>query len=123
MPDALAHPSRTVERRVAGGYGPRVSGRGARAQLGSLEEHDIRSRALDNQVHIAASVNSGRSCIVSPKGEILAMASKEPGEIAIAECDLTDTVADFTGLPIGRRYDQIRRADSFGTLIQHPYSS
>jgi predicted amidohydrolase len=33
---------------------------------GSLWEPFIRMRALDNQVHIVAAVNGGRSCVVSP---------------------------------------------------------
>jgi len=90
-------------------------------EKGAMWEPYIRTRAMDSQVHIVASVNSGRSCIVSPKGEILAMASKEPGEIAIAECDLTSTITNYTGQPIRRRYDQVRRADTFRGLSHHLY--
>lgn len=90
-------------------------------EKGAVWESFVRTRAVDNQVHIVAAVNSGRSCVVSPKGEVLAMASTEPGEIAIAECDLTATVSDYTGRPIGRRYDQIRRADTYGDLVRHHY--
>ncbi|MDA0746921.1 MAG: carbon-nitrogen hydrolase family protein [bacterium] len=86
---------------------------------GSLWEPFIRTRALDNQVHIVAAVNAGRSCIVSPKGEVLSMADQTSGAIASATCDLDASVANFSGRPIHRRYDQYRRADSYDALRRH----
>ena len=89
---------------------------------GSLWEPVVRTRAVDNQVHIAAAVNAGRSCIVSPKGEILAMSDRSAGGIAAARCDLSASVCDYTGRPIRRRYDQIRRADTYGELLHHLFT-
>jgi len=86
---------------------------------GTLWETYIRTRALDNQVHIVAAVNGGRSCIVSPKGEILDMDDRTPGAIVSARCDLDTSVSDFTGRPIRKRYLRIRRADTFAPLIGH----
>lgn len=86
---------------------------------GKLWEAVVRTRAIDNQVHIAAAVNGGRSCIVSPKGELLASADKTPGAAAVAICDLTSSLCDYTGRPIHRRYDQLRRTDLFGDLARH----
>jgi predicted amidohydrolase len=86
---------------------------------GTLWESVVRTRAVDNQVHIVAAVNSGRSCIVSPKGELLATTDKTPGVAAVAACDLNASLCDFTNRPIHRRYDQLRRADLFGDLARH----
>ena len=86
---------------------------------GGLWEPVVRTRAVDNQVHIAAAVNSGRSCIVSPKGEMLAMADQTPGAVVTARCDLDASLCDFTGRPIYRRYDQIRRVDIYAPLLRH----
>lgn len=86
---------------------------------GELWEPVIRTRAIDNQVHIVAAVNSGRSCVVSPKGELLAMTDRTPGSIAVAQCDLDASLCDFTKRPIYGRYDQLRRADLFGDLGKH----
>ena len=47
------------------------------------------------------------------------MADKAPGAIAIAECDLGSSACDSTKRPIHRRYDQIRRADSFRVQRAH----
>ncbi len=86
---------------------------------GTLWETVVRTRAIDNQVHVVAAVNGGRSCIVSPKGEMLAMADDTPGAVVTARCDLNASLCDFTGRPIRRRYDQLRRADTFGELVHH----
>jgi predicted amidohydrolase len=86
---------------------------------GSVWESVVRTRAVDNQVHIVAAVNGGRSCVVSPKGELLSMTDRTPGSIAIAECDLATSLCDFSKRPIHRRYDQLRRADLFGDLEKH----
>jgi predicted amidohydrolase len=87
---------------------------------GSLWEPTVRTRAVDNNVHLLASCNSGRSCIVSPRGEVLAMAGKKKGEIVRAECDLSITVRNHTKRDIGERYLQLRRADTFEPLT-HDY--
>ncbi len=86
---------------------------------GSLWESFIRTRAIDNQVHIVAAVNGGRSCVVSPTGELLALTDKTPGATAVATCDLDASLCDFTKRPIHKRYDQLRRADLFGDLARH----
>jgi predicted amidohydrolase len=78
---------------------------------------------VDNQVHIVAAVNSGRSCVVSPKGDLLAMTDRTAGSIAVADCDLDASVCDFTRRPIYGRYDQLRRADLFGDLGKHFWDS
>ena len=86
---------------------------------GAVWESVVRTRAVDNQVHIVGALNSGRSCVVSPKGELLAMTDRTPGSIAVAECDLDASLCDFTKRPIYGRYDQLRRADLFGDLGKH----
>ena len=86
---------------------------------GDVWESVVRTRAVDNQVHIVAAVNSGRSCIVSPKGELLANTDRTPGAIAQATCDLNTSLCDFSKRPIYRRYDQLRRADLYGDLARH----
>lgn len=86
---------------------------------GTLWESVVRTRAVDNQVHIVAAVNSARSCVVSPKGELLSMTDRTNGAIALADCNLNDRVSDFTKRPINKRYDQLRRADLFGDLGRH----
>ena len=83
---------------------------------GSLWESFIRMRALDNQVHIAAAVNGGRSCIVSPRAEILAMSGKERGAWVTAACDLDCSASNFSGRPIRGRYNLYRRSETFGSL-------
>ena len=90
---------------------------------GELWEPVVRTRAIDNQVHIVAAVNGGRSCVVSPKGELLAMTDRTPGSIAVASCDLGASMCDFTKRPIYGRYDQLRRADLFGDLGKHFWDS
>ena len=50
-------------------------------------------------------------------GAILAE-SEEKGSVIWADIDPDLTISDFTGLPLGRRYDLIRRADTFGPLTQ-----
>jgi len=89
-------------------------------EKGTLWGPYIQTRALDNQVHIVAAVNGGRSCIVSPRGEMLSIVDKTPGAIASASCDLEATVRNYSGRPIGKRYMQVRRADTFGVL-RHEY--
>ena len=84
----------------------------------TLWEPVIRTRAIDNQVHIAAAVNSGQSCIVSPRGELLAMTDRSRGAIAYAAADLSITVRNYTGRQIRRRYDHMRRADTYGLLTR-----
>ncbi|MFT5368805.1 MAG: putative amidohydrolase [Candidatus Latescibacterota bacterium] len=90
---------------------------------GSVWEPMVRTRAVDNQVHIVAAVNSGRSCVVSPKGDLLAMTDRTAGSIAVADCDMDASVCDFTKRPIYGRYDQLRRADLFGDLGKHFWDS
>ena len=86
---------------------------------GGLWESVVRTRAVDNQVYIVAAVNSGRSCVVDPKGELLAMTDQTPGAVAQAGCDLSASLCDFSKRPIHRRYDQLRRADLFEDLARH----
>lgn len=86
---------------------------------GSVWESVVRTRAVDNQVHIVAAVNRARSCIVSPKGEVLSMTDQTPGAIAFAECDLQASLCDYSKRPIYKRYDQLRRTDLFGGLSEH----
>lgn len=88
-------------------------------EAGSVWESVVRTRAVDNQVHIVGALNSGRSCVVSPKGELLAMTDRTPGSIAVADCDLDARICDFTKRPIYGRYDQLRRADLFGDLSKN----
>ncbi len=88
---------------------------------GGLWESVVRTRAVDNQVHVAAAVNSGRSCIVSPKGEFLAAADGTPGAVVSARCEIGTSLRDFTGRPIGRRYDQLRRSDTYRPLLRSPW--
>jgi predicted amidohydrolase len=83
---------------------------------GSLWEDFIRMRALDNQVHIVAAVNGGRSCVVSPKGEILAMSDRDPGAWVSSQCDLENSATNSSGRPIRGRYNLYRRAETFGSL-------
>jgi len=90
---------------------------------GTLWEPVVRTRAVDNHVFIAAAVNGGRSCVVSPKGEVLAMSDRSPGSAAAARCPLGTSVSDFTGRPIGRRYEQVRRSDTYGPLAADLWSA
>ena len=96
-----------------------LSNNGDGREGGSLWEPFIRTRALDNQVHILAAVNSGRSCVVSPRGEVLAMSDRSPGSVAAATCDLAASATNYTGRPIRRRYDQMRRSNTFHPLCRH----
>ena len=86
---------------------------------GSLWESVVCTRAVDNQVHLAAAVNNGRSCIVSPREAFLAMADRTPGAVVTARCDLEDSLCDFTGRSIHRRHDQLRWADTYSELVRH----
>jgi len=89
-------------------------------EKGGLWESVVRVRAVDNQVHLLASIRNRRnSCVVSPKGEILSMADGSPGAIAEAVCDLNARASNFTGRPIRQRYDVWRRADTYGPLLGH----
>ncbi len=96
-----------------------LSNNGDGREGGNLWEPFIRTRALDNQVHIVAAVNSGRSCVISPKAEVLCMTDRTPGAVASAECDLNASVTDFTGRPIRRRYHQLRRSNTYQALARH----
>jgi len=85
---------------------------------GNLWEAYIRTRAVDNQVHIAAAVNDPKqSLIVSPRGEILARTTGNPGDAVCTACDLGQSVRDVTGRPLTSRYDLLRRSDTFGPLL------
>jgi predicted amidohydrolase len=84
---------------------------------GGLWESVVRTRAVDNQVHVAAAVNSGRSCIVSPRGELLSAADAEPGAVVSARCEIGSSLRDYSGRPIGRRYHQLRRVDTYEALL------
>jgi len=90
---------------------------------GILWETVIRTRAIDNQVHVAAAVNGGRSCVISPKGEVLSMTDRTNGSIAYAECELDASVCDHTGRPIRKRYERVRRADTYATLVRDVFLS
>lgn len=83
---------------------------------GTLWEPFIRMRALDNQIHIVAAVNGGRSCVVSPKGEILAISDRERGAWVSAECDLDTSACNYSGRPIRGRYNLYRREETFDSL-------
>ncbi len=83
-----------------------------------LWEHMIRARAVDNHLHIAAAVNSGQSCIVSPRGEMLSLTDRTPGSIAFAECDLGLSVRNHTGRDIRKRYLWMRRPETYGGLVR-----
>ena len=72
----------------------------------------LRTRAVDNQVSIAAALNNGRSRIVSQRGVFLAE-TEEQGGVIWGDCDPTESVSDFTGRSIHRRYDLLRRYDTF----------
>jgi len=89
-------------------------------EKGILWEPYMQTRALDNQVHIVAAVNGGRSCIVSPRGEILSIVDKTRGAIAMVRCDLDTTVRNYSGRQIGKRYMQVRRSDTFD-ILRHEY--
>ena len=86
---------------------------------GTLWESYMRTRALDNQVHIVASVNRpGQTCIVTPRGEILSPAGKTPGELSIANCDIALSARNGTGRTIQDRYLRVRRSDTFAPLLR-----
>jgi predicted amidohydrolase len=87
---------------------------------GELWEPYIRTRALDGGVHIVAAVNGKGTCIVSPRGEIVAKAASKPGAITRAECDLGISVRNYSKREIGKRYFMLRRFDLFEPLTK-PY--
>jgi predicted amidohydrolase len=82
---------------------------------GSLWDSVLRTRAVDSQIPIAAALNNGRSRIVSQKGVFLAE-TEEKGGVIWADCDPSESMCDFTGQPIHRRYDLLRRYDTFDAL-------
>jgi predicted amidohydrolase len=82
---------------------------------GSLLDSMLRTRAVDNQVPIAAALNNGKSKVVSQKGAFLAE-TEEKGGVIWCDCDPNASVCDFTKRPIHRRYDLLRRYDTFGLL-------
>lgn len=84
-------------------------------ESGELWDSVVRTRAIDNQIPIAAALNNGRSRIVSQKGVFLAE-TEEKGGVIWADCDPTTSMSDFTGRPIHRRYDLLRRYDTFDVL-------
>ena len=87
-------------------------------EKGTLYESYMKVRALDNQVHIVASVNKiGQTLIVNPRGEIMARAEAKAGALAVATCDLAIHVRDGSGRPIQARYWRVRRGDTFAPLL------
>ena len=86
---------------------------------GSLLDSMLRTRAVDNQVPIAAALNNGKSKVVSQKGAFLAE-TEEKGGVIWCDCDPNASVCDFTKRPIHRRYDLLRRYDTFGLLAARP---
>jgi len=95
---------------------------GDNREEGALWDSVVRTRAVDNQVTIAAALNSGRSRIVSPKGAFLAE-SEENDAVIWADCDPEASMTDFTGRPIHRRYDLLRRYDTFDVLTDRTADS
>jgi predicted amidohydrolase len=90
-------------------------------EKGTLWESAMRMRAVDNHVFIVSAVNFGRSLVVGPDGNIMAMnakVDKEPGGLVHAVCEIGDSVANHTGQPIGKRYLQMRRPEIYGTLLR-----
>jgi len=71
---------------------------------------------VPRKVRVAAVNKPAQTMVVSPRGEILDRADTSPGSIARAECDLDQTVRDFSGRPLSCRYDVLRRSDTFGGL-------
>jgi predicted amidohydrolase len=90
---------------------------GDNREAGSVWDSVVRTRAVDNQVTVAASLNNGRSRIVSSKGVFLAE-TEEKGSVIWADCDPADSICDFSGLPLQKRYDLLRRYDTFGPLVE-----
>ena len=88
-------------------------------EKGALWEPYVRTRALDNGVYIVAAVNAKGTCIVSPRGEVVASAAARPGVIARADCPLGVSVRNYSGREIGKRYFLLRRFDLFAPLTQH----
>jgi predicted amidohydrolase len=90
-------------------------------EKGSLWESAMRMRAVDNHVYIVSAVNFGRSLVVGPDGNIMAMnakVDKEPGGLVHAVCEIGDSVANHTGQPIGKRYLQMRRPEIYEALLR-----
>jgi predicted amidohydrolase len=88
---------------------------------GSLWESAMRMRAVDNHVFIASAVNFGRSLVVGPDGVILAVnekVNKDPGGMVHAVCELGDSVANYSGQPINKRYLQVRRPEIYEALLR-----
>lgn len=89
---------------------------GDNRESGAVWDSVVRTRAVDNQVIVAAALNNGRSRIVAQTGEFLAE-TEEKGGVIWADCDPTASIRDFTRRPLGRRYDLLRRYDTFGPLV------
>ncbi len=88
-------------------------------ESGRFWETVVRTRAIDNQVHIVAAVNSGRALIVSPSGDILGSTGKNLPGVAVADIDLGETMVNYAGHRIRGVYDKVRRAETFGALTRH----
>lgn len=90
-------------------------------EKGALWEAGMRIRAVDNHLFMASAVNDGPSLIVSPSGEILAKndrAAAGPGGLVHAACEFGDSVANFTGHDVGKRYLMVRRPDIYEYLTR-----
>ena len=88
-------------------------------EKGCFWESILRTRAIDNQVHIVAAVNGGRAMIVSPAGYILASSGKTKPGLAVAELNLSETMVNSAGQKVKGVYDKARRADTYGLLARH----
>lgn len=95
---------------------------GDNREQGALWDSVVRTRAVDNQVAVAAALNNGRSRIVSPTGAFLAE-TEERGAVIYADVDPVASACDFTGRPIHRRYDLLRRYDTYDTLTERTAES
>lgn len=87
-------------------------------ESGRFWETVLRTRAIDNQVHIVAAVNSGRAMIVSPSGYILGSTGKSLPGVAVADINLGETMVNYAGHRIQGVYDKVRRAETFGALTR-----
>ena len=95
-----------------------------RGLKGEVWQPYMKTRAIDNHVQIVSAVNYGRSCIVNAKGEILDINkryTKEPGDIVFATVDLNDSVTNWSGRSIQKRYLLVRRPNTYGPLLQHSW--
>jgi predicted amidohydrolase len=91
-------------------------------EKGSLWEPAMRLNAAGNHVAIVSAVNSGLSMIVGPDGTILARNERRsteiPGVLIYAVCELDDSVANYTGQPINKRYLLARRPEIYEAVIR-----